>query len=61
MFWKYDPLELTSAQRVELFSLARTTLAEYLKTGTLPDYETDDPVLSRRLGAFVTLKKDAEL
>jgi hypothetical protein len=61
MFWKYDPINLTSALRLELLSLARTTLAEYLNAGTLPEYETDDPVISRRSGAFVTLKKDGEL
>ncbi len=60
MFWKYDPLDLTSAQQVELLSLARTTLAEYLESGTLPEYETDDPVISRRSGAFVTLKMEGE-
>ena len=61
MFWKYDPLELTSAQQAELLSLARTTLIEYLNAGTMPEYETDDPVISRRSGAFVTLKKNGEL
>jgi AmmeMemoRadiSam system protein B/AmmeMemoRadiSam system protein A len=61
MFWKYDPLDLTSAQQAELLSLARTTLAAYLNTGTLPEYMTDDPTISRRSGAFVTLKKDGEL
>jgi AmmeMemoRadiSam system protein A len=61
MFWKYDPLDLSSAQQTELLSLARTTLSEYLTSGTIPEYETVDPVISRRSGAFVTLKKDGEL
>jgi AmmeMemoRadiSam system protein B/AmmeMemoRadiSam system protein A len=61
MFWKYEPFDLTSAQRDELLSLARSTIVEYLKSGTLPEYKTDDPVISRRSGAFVTLKKNGEL
>ncbi|UCF61678.1 MAG: AmmeMemoRadiSam system protein A, partial [Anaerolineaceae bacterium] len=61
MFWKYDPLELSSAQQTELLSLARTTLSEYLTSGTIPEFETADLVISRRSGAFVTLKKDGEL
>jgi AmmeMemoRadiSam system protein B/AmmeMemoRadiSam system protein A len=61
MFWKYEPLELTSAQREELLSLARSTLVEVINSGQLPAYETDDPVISRRSGAFVTLKKNGEL
>jgi AmmeMemoRadiSam system protein B/AmmeMemoRadiSam system protein A len=61
MFWKYEPLDLTSAQQAELLSLARTTLTAYLNTGTLPEYMTDDPAISRRSGAFVTLKINGEL
>jgi len=61
MFWRYEPPDLTEAQREELLSLARTTIAEYLKTGEIPDYKTDDPVLTRRSGAFVTLKEHGEL
>ena len=61
MFWKYEPPDLTSAQRGELLSLARSTLIEYINSGTLPEYETDDPVISRRSGVFVTLKKNGEL
>jgi len=61
MFWRYEPPDLTEARREELLSLARTTIAEYLKTGEIPDYKTDDPVLTRRSGAFVTLKEHGEL
>lgn len=57
MFWRYEPLDLTAARREELLSLARTTVAEYLETGLVPDYETGDPVLARRAGVFVTLKE----
>jgi AmmeMemoRadiSam system protein B/AmmeMemoRadiSam system protein A len=61
MFWHYTPPDLTGTRREELLKLARTAIAEYLKTGNIPDYETDDPVLTRRAGAFVTLKKGDEL
>jgi AmmeMemoRadiSam system protein B/AmmeMemoRadiSam system protein A len=61
MFWRYDPPDLTEARQEELLRLARTAIAEHLKTGSMPDYETDDPVLARRSGAFVTLRKDGEL
>ena len=61
MFWRYDPPDLTEARREELLRLARLAIAEQLKTGRLPDYVTDDPVLARRSGAFVTLKKGGAL
>jgi AmmeMemoRadiSam system protein B/AmmeMemoRadiSam system protein A len=61
MFWRYRPPELTQAQREELMSLVRITIAEYLETGDIPDYQTDDPVLNRRSGVFVTLKEDGNL
>jgi AmmeMemoRadiSam system protein B/AmmeMemoRadiSam system protein A len=61
MFWHYDPPDLTGARQAELLRLARTTLAEYLKSGHISDYQTQDPVLTRRAGAFVTLKKGDEL
>lgn len=57
MFWRYDPPDLTATRRDELLALARTAIAEYLQTGHIPTYETDDPVLTRRAGAFVTLRK----
>jgi hypothetical protein len=61
MFWRYEPPPLTEAQREELLALARATIAGYLETDSLPDYETDDPLLVRRSGAFVTLKERGEL
>jgi AmmeMemoRadiSam system protein B/AmmeMemoRadiSam system protein A len=61
MWWQYEPPAPTEAQREELLALARTTIAEYLETEIIPDYETDDPLLSRRAGAFVTLKQRGEL
>jgi AmmeMemoRadiSam system protein B/AmmeMemoRadiSam system protein A len=61
MFWRYEPPDLTQARREELLALARATVEEYLETGRVPDYETDDPILARRSGAFVTLRQDGEL
>lgn len=57
MFWRYDPPDLTATRRDELLALARAAIAEYLQTGHIPTYETDDPLLTRRAGAFVTLRK----
>ena len=61
MFWRYEPPPLTEAQREELLALARATIAEYLETDTLPDYETGDPLLMGRSGVFVTLKEHGML
>ncbi len=61
MFWHYTPPDLTGTRREELLKLARTAIAEYLETGNIPDYETEDPVLTRRAGAFVTLRQGDEL
>ena len=61
MFWRYEPPDLTEAQREELLSLARATIETHLEGGATPDYETDDPLLTRRAGAFVTLKEHGEL
>jgi len=60
MLWRYEPPDLTEAQREELLALARAAIEEHLKTGQVPDYETDDPALTRRSGAFVTLKEGGD-
>jgi hypothetical protein len=60
MFWRYRPPELTAAQQEALLQLARTTIKEYLETGQSSNYQTDDPVLARRSGVFVTLRKHSE-
>jgi hypothetical protein len=57
MLWRYEPPDLTEARREELLALARTTIEEYMETGHVPNYETDDPVLARRSGVFVTLRQ----
>jgi AmmeMemoRadiSam system protein B/AmmeMemoRadiSam system protein A len=61
MFWRYEPPVPTDTQREELLALARTTIDQYLETDSVPGYETDDPLLTRHAGAFVTLKERGEL
>jgi AmmeMemoRadiSam system protein A len=61
MFWRYEAPAPTEAQREELLRLARTTIAHYLETDSIPDYETDDPLLTRNAGVFVTLRERGEL
>ena len=61
MFWRYAPPDLTQTQKQELLKIGRTAIEGHLKTGRIPDYETDDPALLRRSGAFVTLKENGEL
>jgi AmmeMemoRadiSam system protein B/AmmeMemoRadiSam system protein A len=61
MLWRYEPPDLAEAQREELLSLARATIETHLEGGAIPDYETDDLLLARRTGAFVTLKEHGEL
>jgi len=60
MFWRYERPDLTLQRREELLSLARATLVAYLEDGSVPPYETDDPVLARRLGVFVTLREEGD-
>lgn len=61
MLWRYEPPDLTEAQRKELLVLAHTTIREYLETGQILDYETEDPTLTRRSRAFVTLREGGQL
>jgi len=61
MFWRYQPPDLTDAQRQELLALARGAIEGHLEDGSVPQVETEDPALSRRSGAFVTLKQGGEL
>ena len=61
MFWHYVPPQLTAGRKAELLQLARDTITGYLESGVMPEYETDDPELLRKSGAYVTLKKNGEL
>jgi AmmeMemoRadiSam system protein B/AmmeMemoRadiSam system protein A len=59
MFWRHSMPDLTPERQQELLGLARSTIAEYLTSGTTPNYQTSDPELLRPSGAFVTLKDAA--
>ncbi len=61
MLWRYEPPDLTEGRRDALLAMARSAIEGYLRTGRIPEGETDDPVLNRRAGAFVTLKNHGEL
>ena len=61
MFWRYEPPDLTDAQRGELLSLARGAIASHLEHDAALDDEVDDPALRRRSGVFVTLEKEGQL
>jgi AmmeMemoRadiSam system protein A len=61
MFWRYRPPELTAGRQQTLLELARSAIAGQIRTGNVPDYQTEEPVLTRRSGAFVTLKQKGEL
>jgi len=52
---------LGAESRQELLRLARSSIAHYLETGQTLDYQTTDPSLLERGGAFVTLKKHGTL
>jgi len=57
----YDPPEFTPQQRQWLLQLAREAIAAHLATARIPPFETDDPLLLRPSGAFVTLWKRRDL
>ena len=61
MFWHYQPPALSLDQQEELLTLARSTITEYLKTDHLSEYWSEDPILTRRSGVFVTLKQQGQL
>ena len=61
MFWDYEPPVLAETQQAALLRLAREAIDGQLRSGALPDTGVDDPVLTRRAGAFVTLWQGDEL
>jgi AmmeMemoRadiSam system protein A len=52
---------LNSEQKSFLLDLARRTISSYLDKGGSLKEESDDPLLLKKRGAFVTLKVDNEL
>jgi AmmeMemoRadiSam system protein B/AmmeMemoRadiSam system protein A len=61
MFWHYEPPAFTAAQQAVLLRLAREAIAAYLRDGLIPSVQINDPTLTRRAGAFVTLWQGEEL
>ncbi|MDP3143728.1 MAG: AmmeMemoRadiSam system protein B [Candidatus Omnitrophota bacterium] len=52
---------LTTEQRKKLLEIARQSLETFVKTGKRLDFSTNDPVLKKVSGAFVTLKEHNDL
>ncbi|MFA4888660.1 MAG: AmmeMemoRadiSam system protein B [Candidatus Omnitrophota bacterium] len=52
---------LSKEQRKRLLELARNSIETYLKTNKKLDVSESDPVLSKDMGAFVTLREHGEL
>jgi AmmeMemoRadiSam system protein B/AmmeMemoRadiSam system protein A len=61
MLWRYEPPDLSADEKSKLLSIARESIAQYLKDGTLPQFEVSEPNLTRKSGAFVTLEEAGEL
>ena len=61
MFCRPQDQTLSEPQCKELLSLARAAIEAHLRTGRIPDYQTDDAALTAHSGAFVTLKERGEL
>lgn len=52
---------LSAEQKKRLLEIARQSLETYVKTGKRAEFSTDDPMLKRESGAFVTLNEYKEL
>ncbi len=52
---------LNSDERDELLVIARQTIAQFLDTATVPQFEVSEPNLVQETGCFVTLKKQGDL
>jgi MEMO1 family protein len=61
MAWRYQPPDLTPERQRALLNLARDAVSEYVTFNRVPKYESTDPELARRTGAFVTLHHRGEL
>lgn len=61
MFWRYEPPQLTVAEKDRLLTIARESIAQYLLDGTMPAFTTTEPNLLRNSGAFVTLEQGDDL
>jgi AmmeMemoRadiSam system protein B/AmmeMemoRadiSam system protein A len=61
MFWRYEPPHLTAAEKDRLLTIARESIAQYLRDGTMPQFIITEHNLLRDSGAFVTLEQADEL
>lgn len=52
---------LNQKQQEELLKIARETVENFVKTGEVLEFEISDEKLSKKQGAFVTLKKNGQL
>ena len=52
---------LNKEQRRKLLEIARSSIETYLKTGKKPEVTEADPLLTKEMGAFVTLHEQGEL
>lgn len=49
--------QLSHAEKEKLLKIARETLTEHLRSGTIPTYAPEEPGLLQRVAAFVTLRR----
>ncbi len=61
MFWRYEPLGLSTAQKKQLLSLARVSIEEFLENQEISKFTSGDPDFTRLTNVFVTLKIGEEL
>jgi AmmeMemoRadiSam system protein A/AmmeMemoRadiSam system protein B len=61
MLWDYQPLQLSSEQKQELMGLATKAIESYVIDGVMPDFQSDDPILNRKAGVFITIRNKGML
>jgi AmmeMemoRadiSam system protein B/AmmeMemoRadiSam system protein A len=61
MLWRYEPPDLSADEQSKLLTIARESIAQHLRDGTLAQLEVTEPNLTRKSGAFVTLEMAGEL
>jgi AmmeMemoRadiSam system protein B/AmmeMemoRadiSam system protein A len=52
---------LSSEEKKELLLLARSTIELFVRENKIPEYATENPNLTEKKGAFVTIKKNGQL
>lgn len=53
--------ELNQEEQEKLLAIAKTSVETYVKEGKILEFKIDEPSLSKKLGAFVTLKEKGQL